>query len=93
MCWSPVPGEKLTLSALPQLQYLFGEALESVHRIERFVQLCEEDLSECLRENKLPSLQLVEAIAVAKVRKSPYVVPCLTVQLFLYLSYFFNSNL
>jgi hypothetical protein len=41
----------------------------------------------------LPSLQLVEAIAVAKVHMSPSVVPCLTVQLFLYLSYFFNSNL
>jgi len=68
VCWSPVPGEKLTLSALPQLQHLFGEALDPVRRIERFVQLCEEDLSDCLREDRAPSLQLVEAIAVAKVK-------------------------
>ena len=68
MCWSPIPGQQLSLSSLPQLQNLYGDALEPVKRIELFVQLCEEKLSECLRNHELPSLQLVEAIAVAKVK-------------------------
>ena len=77
VCWSPVPGERLTLAQLPQLQHLFGEALGPVRRIERFVQLCEEDLSACLREERLPSLQLVEAIAVAKVGVERAILPYL----------------
>ena len=67
-CWSPAPGPPPVLSSLPQLQHLFTDALQPVRRIERFVQLCEEDLSGCLRRGELPGLRLVEAIAVAKVR-------------------------
>ena len=37
-----MPGERLTLAALPQLQHLFGPGLDSIRRTERFVQLCEQ---------------------------------------------------
>ena len=45
-----MPGEELTLAALPQLQHLFGDGLASIRRTERFVQLCEEVGTERERE-------------------------------------------
>lgn len=66
MCWSP-DGE-VPLSSIPQLSSLYEEADCTAATVENFVQACENELSGCLRQNKAPSLRLVEAIAVAKVK-------------------------
>jgi len=65
-CWSPT-GE-LSLSSIPQLKDIFIENRKSLDTLEAFVGKCEKQLSDCLTSGSLPSLQLVNAIAVAKVK-------------------------
>jgi hypothetical protein len=65
-CWAP-RGEP-TLSNIPQLRSLYAEADSRIGDVSRFVSLCEDELSACLTQDQLPSLELIEAIAVAKVR-------------------------
>lgn len=65
-CWSP--GGSVSLSTIPQLSSLYAEAAEKSAYIEHFVGACQQELSDCLRRNEVPSLRLVEAIAVAKVK-------------------------
>lgn len=65
-CWAP-GGGTVSLASLPQLKHLFGPALEPVRRVGSFVRRCEERLCACLRAGESPPLELVEAIAVAKV--------------------------
>eukprot|EP01134_Creolimax_fragrantissima_P003174 CFRG3174T1 len=64
-CWAPA-GEPM-LTDIPQLQSLFAEAEKRDAELVTYLQKCEIELSECLRSHKLPSLKLIEAIAVAKV--------------------------
>ena len=64
-CWAP-KGEPV-LSDIPQLKALYKECEAEASRIQRFVDSCETELCETLREDTMPSLDLVEAIAVAKV--------------------------
>lgn len=68
MCWSPGPAGEIALSEMPPLRALYDEAEQNYSLLQSFVSACEEDLSQCLRAGSVPSLQLVEAIAVAKVR-------------------------
>ena len=65
-CWAP-SGEPM-LSNIPQLKAIFAENERKLNFLDKFVGKCEAELSANLKENKLPSLQLVEAIAVAKVK-------------------------
>lgn len=65
-CWSP-RGETF-LSSIPQLDALYQEAEENDRLLQEFVYACELDLSASLRNDTAPSLSLVEAIAVAKVK-------------------------
>ena len=65
-CWAP--KGKLMLSGIPQLKALFQEAEEEAAVLDAFVGECERRLCDCLRNDKLPSLDLVEAIACAKVK-------------------------
>eukprot|EP00128_Syssomonas_multiformis_P005568 Colp12_sorted_trinity150504_noHs@34804 len=65
-CWGPV--EQPVLSSIPQLRALFINAEERISYIEKFVNKCEADLCEVLRKNTVPSIKLVEAIAVCKVK-------------------------
>jgi len=65
-CWAP-KGEP-ALSEIPQLTDLYGEAEQKFSRLDAFMSAVESELSECLRSDTLPSTQLVQAIAVAKVR-------------------------
>ncbi|CAM9113786.1 unnamed protein product [Ectocarpus fasciculatus] len=65
-CWAP--GGESTLSDIPQLRALYEEANENDRLLQSFVHACELDLSASLRAGTAPSLGLVEAIAVAKVR-------------------------
>jgi hypothetical protein len=55
------------LSEIPQLRALFKENDARCHEIEEFVATCEAALSVCLRKGELPSEQLVDAIATAKI--------------------------
>lgn len=65
-CWAP-KGE-LVLSGIPQLKALFEEEEVEAAALDSFVRECERRLCECLRNDTLPSLDLVEAIACAKVK-------------------------
>jgi len=65
-CWAP-KGEQPVLSDIPQLKALYKETEQEAGRIQHFVDSCQADLCETLRQDKMPSLELVEAIAVAKV--------------------------
>ncbi|KAJ9457412.1 Acyl-coenzyme A oxidase [Diplonema papillatum] len=64
-CWDP-RGPK-PLSSLPQLSRLFAENEKGQAELDAFVSKCEAQLCKALTTKELPSLQLVEAIAVAKV--------------------------
>eukprot|EP00756_Hemistasia_phaeocysticola_P066374 Hpha_TRINITY_DN9187_c0_g1::TRINITY_DN9187_c0_g1_i1::g.94554::m.94554/K00232/E1.3.3.6, ACOX1, ACOX3; acyl-CoA oxidase len=65
-CWAP--DGVTNLLSLPQLRDITNEAEEKAGEIEAFVAKCEEQLAAALQSGKPPSLPLVEAIAVAKVR-------------------------
>jgi acyl-CoA oxidase len=65
-CWAPT-GEPV-LSHIPQLKAIFAENERKLNFLDSFVGKCEAELSANLKANKLPSIQLVEAIAVAKVK-------------------------
>merc|ERR1712224_740384 len=65
-CWDPSGG--LVLSEVPQLQDLFKDADAQISRVEAFAERVETRLCECLRADKLPSPDLVEAVAVLKVK-------------------------
>ena len=67
-CWSPVGSGEVPLSSIPQLKSLYVEADQRLKLMEAFVLRCETQLSEVLRQNHQPTIDLVEAIAVAKVK-------------------------
>jgi len=73
LCWAP-KGIRPPLSALPQLSSLYAEADEAFGYAERYASLCEAQLAECIRSDKMPPTKLIEAIAVAKIRSVETVV-------------------
>jgi len=66
-CWAP-KNAQLVLSEVPQLNALFAEADAEFRSMDRFLSEVEMRLTSCLREERLPSGELVEAIAAAKVK-------------------------
>jgi acyl-CoA oxidase len=64
-CWGPKGNSNLT--KVPQLGALYPRADAKLRHIESFVGECERRLSECLREGKIPPVELQEAIACAKI--------------------------
>jgi len=66
-CWAP-KGSGMRLSDIPQLRHLFAEADGELVKMEGFVGEVERRLSDCLRSEKIPPGELVEAIAAAKVK-------------------------
>jgi acyl-CoA oxidase len=67
-CWSPKEGAEPMLSNIPQLKAIFEEAEASLTELDHYVDLCEQQLSDDLKSERIPSAKLVEAIATAKVR-------------------------
>merc|ERR1712039_1139368 len=65
-CWAP--GGTKPLGNIPQLKALYKEADATLSRLERDVGICEQQLNQCLRAEKIPPTELVQAIAVAKVK-------------------------
>jgi len=65
-CWAP--DSSPVLSAIPQLKALFIEHKERAAALDAFVGKCEAELSAALLKDQAPSLALVDAIAVAKVK-------------------------
>mmetsp|Transcript_26012 Transcript_26012/g.54918 ORF Transcript_26012/g.54918 Transcript_26012/m.54918 type:complete len:525 (+) Transcript_26012:142-1716(+) len=65
-CWSP--NGDVTLSDIPHIKALYEAADQEANTLDAFLAECEKHLCDCLRNNKLPSLELVEAIACAKVK-------------------------
>lgn len=66
-CWAP-KNAALTLSDIPQLKALFSEADEELNKMDQFLVQIENRLAACLRAEKLPPSDLVEAIATSKVK-------------------------
>ena len=66
-CWSP-HSEDVKLSDIPHIKDLYEKADTEAHELDAFVGECEKQLKEYLRNSTVPSLDLVEAIAVAKVK-------------------------
>merc|ERR1719231_1723440 len=56
------------LSGIPQLRAIFEVAEATLADLDHYVALCEGELSDCLRSERIPPAELVEAIATAKVR-------------------------
>eukprot|EP01063_Lacrimia_lanifica_P009340 TRINITY_DN16334_c0_g2_i1.p2 TRINITY_DN16334_c0_g2~~TRINITY_DN16334_c0_g2_i1.p2 ORF type:complete len:501 (+),score=203.73 TRINITY_DN16334_c0_g2_i1:103-1503(+) len=66
LCWGP--QAPVALGSLPQLSSLFEANAANQAELDAFVGKCEKELCEALKSGALPSVQLVEAIAVAKVK-------------------------
>lgn len=67
--WSP-SGEEVFLGDIPQVKALLHEQRNKGKMLGAFLAKCEAELSSTLKNNQLPSVELVQAIAVAKVRAS-----------------------
>mmetsp|Transcript_27891 Transcript_27891/g.63411 ORF Transcript_27891/g.63411 Transcript_27891/m.63411 type:complete len:461 (+) Transcript_27891:89-1471(+) len=65
-CWTP--GGDAPLSNVPQLRGLYEVAHQRLAGVANFLLAVEAQLNECLRKTAIPSLELVEAIAVGKVK-------------------------
>ena len=63
-CWAP-SGEPM-LSNIPQLKAIFAENDNKLEFLDKFVGKCEAELSNNLKNNTLPDISLVEAIADRK---------------------------
>jgi len=66
-CWAP-KGAHIILSDLPQLKTLYKLADAETSRMDVFVSEVERRVSDCLRTEQIPPDELVQAIAVAKVK-------------------------
>jgi acyl-CoA oxidase len=70
-CWAPKISNTSDLPALsdiPQLIELYNEEAARYSEMETFLNICEEKLNLCLKSDKMPDIDLIEAIAVAKVK-------------------------
>lgn len=65
-CWSP--SGDICLSDIAHIKALYEKADQEAQILDAFVGECERRLCDCLHGDKLPSMELVEAIAVAKVK-------------------------
>ena len=65
--WNPADSNAI-LSDVPQLAALYERADRDLTEMEEFVGEIESRLCECLSESRIPSAELVEAIAVCKIR-------------------------
>jgi len=65
--WNPADTNAI-LSDVPQLAALYDRADRDLTDMEEFVGEVESQLCRCLSESKIPSAELVEAIAVCKIR-------------------------
>jgi hypothetical protein len=61
-------GREVFLSSVPQLKAIYVEAEDAAAELDSFVYACEVELCKVLARSELPSTELVQAIAVAKVR-------------------------
>eukprot|EP00285_Hemiselmis_virescens_P015016 CAMPEP_0173377968 /NCGR_PEP_ID=MMETSP1356-20130122/1210_1 /TAXON_ID=77927 ORGANISM="Hemiselmis virescens, Strain PCC157" /NCGR_SAMPLE_ID=MMETSP1356 /ASSEMBLY_ACC=CAM_ASM_000847 /LENGTH=503 /DNA_ID=CAMNT_0014330893 /DNA_START=67 /DNA_END=1578 /DNA_ORIENTATION=- len=65
-CWTPKGNQPLI--NVPQIKDIFAQNDRKAAAMEAFLAKCESRLCQVLRENAMPQIQLVEAIAVAKVK-------------------------
>lgn len=66
LCWAP--GAHPSLTEVPQLNALYIEGFGALDRLDRFVSAIEKKLNHILSTGGVASVELVEAIAVAKVK-------------------------
>ena len=65
-CWIP-DGYRL-LSDVPQIKRIFEENSKNQIICDNFASKCEKELSSNIKLNKLPSKELIDAIAIAKIK-------------------------
>ena len=65
--WAPAGTHETSLSSIPQVRALFEEERSKGEVMDAFLRKCEAQLCDALRSRQLPSIELVQAIAVAKV--------------------------
>jgi len=65
--WNPADSNAI-LSDVPQLVALYDQADRELTEMEEFTEAIEAQLCECLSESRIPNAELVEAIAVCKIR-------------------------
>jgi len=65
-CWAPASEPKL--GEIPQLRALYAEAGQTLDGLDAFLSKVETALSNNLQQVTIPSVELVQAIAVAKVQ-------------------------
>lgn len=65
-CWAP--KREPVLSEVPQISALYREANQRLGRLETFMARVEEALIKCLKNNELLDTELIDAIAVSKVK-------------------------
>lgn len=66
VCWAPTG--QVALSTIPHIKALYARAEQEFAFVDKFVANCEAGLCNCLRESKVPPVELMDAIAVAKVK-------------------------
>jgi len=66
VCWTP--NGEAPLSNVPHIKALYARAEQEFAKVDQFVGNCEKHLNSCLRESKVPPVELMDAIAVAKVK-------------------------
>lgn len=65
-CWNPKGTN--ALSNIPQLEALYVEADSRLRRLELLIHKIENALSQCLSAGTLPSVDLIDTVATAKVK-------------------------
>jgi len=66
-CWQP-KGKGISLSQVPQVGAIYEEGEKALGKLEAFMLEVEKRLGDCLRKGEIPSVQLQDAIATAKVQ-------------------------
>jgi len=67
-CWAPKGMKQPKLSEVPHIAAIFAEADKKLDVIERYCAAVEVDLNKVLMDGTIPSAELVEAIAVSKIK-------------------------
>jgi len=67
-CWAPKGQKQPSLSEVPHIAAIFAEGFEQLSTLQRYNFKIEELMIPVLKNREIPSAQLVEQIAVAKVK-------------------------
>lgn len=67
-CWAPKGMKQPSLAEVPHIAAIFAEGEAQLDVLDRFNRAVEKNLNKILRSNTIPDAQMVEEIAVAKIK-------------------------